>query len=146
MGSGQDDRFAFLDRGKRINSRGKVNLEASPASDLALDSEKSSMALDDSNHRRKPQARAEANLLGGKKWIEDLVDDVARDSHPGVLDLEENIGPGFGSESHTRVVLVDREVCRGKAQGAASRHRIARIDTEVEQDLMELGGVALDRP
>ena len=104
------------------------------------------MALYDPNYCGESQSRAVAKFLGRKERIENLVDDVARDSHARVIDLKEDMRSCFCSRRHTRVVLVDREILGRHGKRASRGHRVTGIDREIEQDLMELGRIALDRP
>ena len=62
----------------------------------------------------------------------------------GVGDREANVAAGLDVEL-ARLRGAERAVARRDRELAAGRHRVARVDDEVGQQLLELAGVGLDR-
>ena len=55
-------------------------------------------------------------------------------------------GPGLGFRIHAGIRFVEHHVFQVNGQFAALGHGVARVDTEIQQDLVELGRVAGDGP
>ncbi len=104
------------------------------------------MTLDDGQAGRQPQPRALAGRLGGEKRLKDLFNDRRRHAEPGVLDPHQHVGARLGLEVEADVVGIQLQVLGRQGDRAASGHSVAGIDAEVEQHLVQLGGVALHRP
>src|SRR5690606_34208039 len=87
-----------------------------------------------------------AQLLGGKERLENLLDDIGRHARARVLDLDQYVV----GRRHARVAetgrLRGRYVARTDGDRAAVRHRIAGIDDKVDDHLLELHEIGLDRP
>lgn len=104
------------------------------------------MGFDDAAHGGETEAGALAGALGGEERFPDVGEDVGWNAGAGVFDLDGkerawptflDLAGGFGGEN---------DVFGAKEQGAALRHGVAGVDGEVQEDLMNLGGVRLDGP
>ena len=65
------------------------------AARLRIRIDKAAGLFDDAVDRRKAEAGAFADFLGGEERLEDLLDDVGRNAGAGIADLDEHI-IGFG--------------------------------------------------
>jgi hypothetical protein len=88
---------------------------------------------------RKPETRALADRLGGKKRVEYLRKYVVGNAGAGILDLD-------GNEIALAGAVVQENIAGLNRHLAALRHGIARIDHQIDQRGFELGGIDRDRP
>ncbi len=80
-----------------------------------------------------------------KNGLEDAVQDVLRDAGAGVGDLQHHIGTGrhhVGAALHR---LGGADVLGLDGKLAAVRHRVAAVDREVDDHLLELAGIGAHR-
>src|SRR5205823_12096451 len=75
---------------------------------------------------REREAETGAALLGGEEGVEDACEPLGRDPRPAVADLDEDVA--------------FREA-RPDQDGAASRHRLARVADQVQEQLADLSDV-----
>src|SRR3954466_2967203 len=75
---------------------------------------------------RERESETRAAFLGGEEWIEDAREPLGRDPRPAVADLDEDVAIGEP---------------RSHEDGAASRHRLARVADEVQEQLADLSDV-----
>jgi hypothetical protein len=82
--------------------------------------------------------------LGREERLERPVQDLGR--HPGavVADLERDVPPGGQVGVGGRVGVIDIHVGRLDRQLAATGHRVAGVDRQVDQDLVDVAGVSKD--
>ncbi|HEU4763664.1 MAG TPA: PAS domain S-box protein, partial [Gemmatimonadales bacterium] len=75
--------------------------------------------------------------------LEDAVEQFLRDPGAGVGHGEAHVGARVGVEHQRRRLDVELDVVGGERHGAAGGHRVPRVDTEVEDDLVQLGRVGV---
>src|SRR2546428_3180075 len=71
---------------------------------------------------------------------------MGRDAGAGIRDGEHHVRPGFGAWPSHQVRFVEEEIARFNVEPAAIGHRIAGVDGQVQQHLIELGRITDDRP
>ena len=98
--------------------------KAGPASDLALELNAAAMGADDALNDH--QAQAGAFLLGGEKGVEDAVELFLGDAAAGVGHADPDAVSAF-----TRL----------EGEGAAFAHGLHGVFDEIDQHLLDLGGV-----
>ena len=95
-------------------------------------------------HRSEAQPRAFAHFLGGEEWLEDAREMFRGNARAGVADREHDSGScaalrvglrGLGGDCH--------ESC-GESEGAAAWHRIAGVEREIGDRVVEHRWVGLD--
>src|SRR5712692_4073701 len=79
------------------------------------------------------EAEARALLLGGHEGIEDLLEKAVRDSGTGILDLQ-----------HDPLFTVSLELTQRDRQSASVRHRLDRVEQDIEQQLFQLASITID--
>ena len=113
---------------------------------LGIDIDETAGLLDDAVDRRQPEAGALADFLGREERLEDLVDDVDRNAGAGVADVD----PHVVGRRHALVgqpLGFRRRYIRGPhREPAAIGHGVAGVDGEIDDHLLELRDVDLDRP
>ena len=151
----QNDRLAALKllggevalrQHRNLGGSGEIDYKARAAADLALHFNMPTRLLNDSDHRAEAQPGSFATLFGGEEGLEDLRPDIRAHSTSVVADAQGEILAGRN--------LVDlgrdggfKGFVRGFDDNApALGHRVARIDDEVEQYLLELTRIRLDGP
>src|SRR5213079_1097004 len=97
------------------------------ATDFGVDIDTAAVLFDDAVYRR--EAQAGAARLGREERLEDAWQDLARNPAAGIADLEADVG---------------LEARRRDRQRAAARHRVAAVDCEVDEHLVEHRRVGLD--
>ena len=102
--------------------------------------------LDDAVDHRQAEAGALADLLGGEERLEDLLQHVRRDAGAGVLDLDQHVVGRRQFAIGEGLALLGRDVAGAHRQVAAGRHRVARVDRQIDDHLLELADIDLDRP
>src|SRR5580704_4167662 len=102
------------------------------------------MGFDDAKHGREAEAGAFALILSGKKWIEDTVDDVWRNTATGIGNRDKNVRAGLCAGIGLGGRFVDDDILRGNDKLSAFGHGVARVYTKVHDHLAELSGVAFD--
>src|ERR1700726_2494681 len=60
--------------------------------------------------------------------------------------MEQHVRPGRCPRTHRCVLSIDIKIFQSKNELPTSRHGIARVQGDIEQDLMELRWIAFDRP
>lgn len=104
------------------------------------------MALNDTGNRGKSQTGPFADRFRREERIEDFFQDFRRNSDPRVADGNEKIRPWLSSGMQAGQVLVNLSILGPNAESSTIRHRVARVETEVEEELLDLCGIRLDRP
>ena len=80
---------------------------------------------------------------GSKMGLADL---LARYLLAGIGDLDQNVGGGPDVVARASVLRVNGQIGSRERQRAAAGHRITGVDDEVQQNLVQLRGIARDRP
>src|SRR6478609_1445355 len=88
---------------------------------------------------REAQPGALADRFGGEEGIEYLAQHVRCDTGAGVVNRNRDVFAGIG-------FFAKRAVMDGNRDRSAVRHRIARVDHEIDQRGLEFGDVDHDRP
>ena len=139
-------RRGFVDRlvGHGSDGGREVDLEGRAETGLGVDLHVPAGLGDDAVDRREPEAGAVAGLLGGEERLEDVLETVRRDPRAGVRDGQAHVALGR-DQVLARVVLVEVQRAGLERDRAAGRHRVARVDGEVDDHLLDLRAVGEDR-
>src|SRR5690606_6624064 len=89
-------------------------------------------------HRRQPQAGTLAEALGGIEGLEYVVQNVGMNARSGIAYGKADVVPGASQSRTLGVTRVEKEVARLEGEPASLGHRVARVDREVENDLLHL--------
>ena len=123
---------------------GQINGKGGALARLGIDLDEALVALHNADHRGQAQPRALVRRLGCEKRVEDMVNDFRGDAQAGVADLDDHEfarpGPGHGAGKHV-VHLLGIQLHR---QHPAVGHGVTGVDAEVDDHLLQLGGVAHD--
>ena len=111
--------------------------------DLRLELDAAVVLLDDAEHRREAEAGALADVLGREERLEDVLARDVVDAGAVVDDREADVVTGRDIEL-ARELRVDVRVRGLDDQLAAFGHRVARVDHEVREDLLDLARVRVD--
>ena len=103
-------------------------------------------AGDDAVERREAEPGALARRLGGEERLEHAGEYLGGNAGAGVGDPQPGVAAGFEAGPVVGVGLVHGDVRGVDGELPAAGHRVAGVDCEVDQDLLELAGVRLDRP
>ncbi|CAA9532424.1 MAG: hypothetical protein AVDCRST_MAG91-3088, partial [uncultured Sphingomonadaceae bacterium] len=122
----------FLHRSRALNRHGQDQPHGGAAAGLAVDLHASVRLLGETVHHGEAEAGPLALALGGEEGFHRPVTDMRR--HPLALvgDGERHIVARREAAVPGRA-LVERQRARGDRHHAASRHRVARVDEDVEQ-------------
>src|SRR5262249_31372299 len=137
-----------LDRtGARVRDlRGlrQVDLERRALGELAVDPDAAAGLLDDAEHRGEAEAGALAAGPGGGGRLRASALPALFPCEPGVAHREHDVRAGRDAEVLARVALVELDVRGLDGERAAAGHRVARVDREVHDHLLDVAGVRLD--
>ena len=122
--------------------RGQVDPELGAASRLARDLDASPRLADDAKHGREAEPGAAIDILRGEERFEDPLADLGRHSLSAVADAEQRPAPRRHPIRKGRVVP-RIEGDHRDLQMPAVRHRVAGVDGEIEEHLLELDRVRL---
>ncbi len=131
---GQD--IGIFSRGikSRHRERGQFDRQGCAVAMLAFDAHLSAVLLHDSVHNRKTQAGANTRGFGGEKWIENTGDNFGRNPGAVVGNLDADAvarqPPGAKADLPRLAFLA-----------APLQDRLLGIDDQIENHLLELGGV-----
>src|SRR3954453_6316094 len=92
--------------------------------------DRTTMFLHNTVRHRKAESRAFAGRFGGEEGVVDAVDVLGGNAVPGVRDLHPDAG-AFGPGPDF--------------QGPAGAHRVASVEEEIQEDLLEFTRVPVDR-
>ena len=95
---------------------------------------------------RQPQARPLALGLGRVERLEGARGDLAVHADPGVLDREPDEVARLDRGVEAGLAAVELDVLGRHRERPAVRHGVARVEREVDQRLLDLAAVGLDRP
>src|SRR6185503_6617826 len=97
---------------------------------FALQDELATGLLDDAMHHRQPEASALADALGGEERLGGALQRLLVHAGTGVDRGDADIATGGKAQL---VALEQRRLMRAEDQRPALRHRVARVEREVEQ-------------
>ena len=124
----------------------QVDLERRAAARLAVDVDPAAALLDDAEHGREAEAGARAAALVVKNGSNRCWRTSSSMPTPVSLTASSTCGPGAPSPCAATCCLVERRRCAVSIVSAPpSRHRVAGVGGEVEDHLLELRAVGLDR-
>ncbi len=112
----------------------------------AIDGDVSAGLLHDAVARRQPEAGPLPFFLRGEKWLEDVLLHLRRHARAGVGHRELHVLAGGHFIDGIKIVHEIGDVFGRDRDRAALGHRVARIDAEIEQHLLELPRVGLEPP
>ncbi len=124
----------------RLHHR-QVHFESCAVADFAVYPDVSAALLHDSVHGREAQAGAAALRFGGEKWLEDARLSGGVHADAGVADGEHHVGARVNDGVLRGVIAIELHVGSFDGQAAAVGHGVARVDYEVQGDLLDLAGV-----
>src|SRR5215467_5404993 len=126
--------------------RGQIDFEPRPPADLTIDIDESAVAANYSGHGRQAESGPLPVFFGRKERVEDLGQILVRDSHARVNYPDGDVFARLRFDIHSRVMFVYVDVLRLDPKLSPLWHRVARVDAEIHQHLMELCRVARDAP
>jgi hypothetical protein len=109
-------------------------------SERAFGADEAIQLLDDAVHRRKTEAGAFAEIFGGEEGLEHASHGLVIHAETGVADGQQHVRRA----STRRRPEVDLHAGRRDRQRPAVRHRVARVDHEIHDDLFDLARVRQD--
>src|ERR1035438_10872410 len=83
---------------------------------------------------------------GREEWLPNVRERLGRDSHAGILDVEDDPGASHRAVNLLCGSLVEQAVLGPEAEHASGGHRVAGVDAEVEENLVNLRRVSHDGP
>ena len=104
------------------------------------------MAAHNAQRSAQPQPGALAHVLGRKKWLEQFRLDFRWNARTGVGDAQTGIGTRPGAWYLLRRLFGEHDIGGAKGEYSTARHGIAGVDAQVQQGLIQLRGVAQNRP
>ena len=122
--------------GDLAGRNGQVHGEARAAARHAVDGDRSARLGDDVPHGRQAQAGAVALVLGGVEGLEDAGEIAGVDAHPVVGDGQRGV-PARGRVARDGIALLDLDDVRRELDTTSVRHRLAGVDRQVHDDLLE---------
>src|SRR5208283_5278671 len=126
--------------------RRQVHPERGAPPDLGLQADEAAVVLHDAAHGGKAEPRALAGLLGRVEGLPNVRKGLWRDSRARVLDVQDEPGARHGAVDLLCGALIKHAVLRPEAQHAANGHRVAGVDAEVQENLVNLRRVGHDGP
>ena len=103
------------------------------------------MQLDDAIDRRQTEPGPLADLLGGEKWLKDVVQRGLVHTGAGVADTEADELAGARFRMIVRVIFVDFGSERAHDELAAVGHGVAGVRSQVRNELFQHARVRQDR-
>ena len=119
----------------------QIDLHRAAFARLAVDRHVAARLLDETVHHGKPETGPSTERLRGEERFECLADHVGRHADAGIADGEQHVLPGSDLGVRGGIAIVEISIRRLDRQPAAVRHRVARVDREVEQHVLELVGI-----
>src|SRR6202008_410500 len=104
----------------------------------------STRLLHNSIHSGETETGAFTGVLGGEERIERLLARVAIPSDPGVATRQHYVAPGNDGRVLAGVRLIELHILGLDGNGSALRHRVARVDYQVDEYLLDLTGIRYD--
>src|SRR6185437_16429434 len=123
----------------------QVDRELRALARLAVDENEAAGLLDDAIDRGEAEPGAAADFLGREEWLENPREIFLGDADAGIADLDQHILPRRHDLDAAPQRARDGGVGGPDRQHAAIRHRVARIDGEIDDDLFDLALIDLDQ-
>ncbi|GJD69837.1 hypothetical protein MMMDOFMJ_2775 [Methylobacterium gnaphalii] len=124
---------------------GQVEAHRGAVAKLRIDPDLPAGLAHEAVDHRQPEPRALADRLRREERLEGLGDHVRRHAGAGIGDAEREVLAGLQVPVPRRT-LVHPLVGGLDGDAAAIRHRVARVDAEVQQRVLELRGIDHHRP
>ena len=118
----------------------QVQAHHRPVADFGIDPDLATGLLGEAVDHRQAESGALSDRLGGEERVEGAGDHLRRHAGAAVADAQRDVLPGR-QLALARRPLVEPAVAGLDGQPAAGRHRVARIDAQVEQRVLELARV-----
>src|SRR5207245_8901657 len=87
-----------------------------------------------------------AQLFSRKEWLEDSRLNGCIHAISRIGNRDHDVGSGCAGDVLIGIGLVQIDIMGFDSELASLRHRIARVDGQVHEDLLNLAGVRFDRP
>src|SRR5665213_2109606 len=126
--------------GVRIRDR-EVDAERAPLAELRRHRDVAVALLDDAVDARQAEPGALADTLGRVEGLEDAFLDLGRHAVSRVGDRQRKVAAGLDLGRGGEPIRADCALVGLDRQDAAAVHRVARVQREIEQDLLNLRGV-----
>src|SRR5271166_1096988 len=122
----------------------QVDLHGRPLADAAVDTDRSAGLTHDAEHHGPAQPRSSADLLGRKKGLERVLDDLRAHPGPGVAQRNKDaVTTGYVVR---QLSIAGADIRCFDQEGAALRHRVARVDGDIQKRGLDLIDIDHDRP
>src|SRR5205823_809436 len=122
--------------GRLLNSRQK-DLKRSPLPWLALHPDVTATLFDHTIDGRETQSRTLSDLLGCKKWFENVSDSVWIDAGSRVDDGRHDVMPRLGSRMLPGICLIQFVLCGLDSWRAAFPHGVPGVDSKIHAHLLD---------
>ena len=122
----------------------EVNLESGAAADLAIDPDVTTILLENAVDGSESKAGPFSDLLGGEEGLKNSGDRGLVHADTSVADGEQDIVAFLHGEMLCSEDLVQFDGSSFENEFSASRHGVARVHSQVENDLIQLARVNLD--
>ena len=93
-----------------------------------------------------PKPRSLSWLVSREKWLERMIKDLRGHTGSGIAHADDNILSGGNLRVRTRIVVINRHVCSFDGELSAIRHRIARVDSQVDDSRFQMVHVRFNIP
>ena len=138
---------------QRIGLRGRlaaiarqVDLHRGAASGFGIKLDVAAALFDETEHLTEAKSGSASDCLGGLERIEGPLDDLRRHASPGVGDGNQHMLAGSYLRVSRCVGLVQKRVGGLDGKVTAVGHGVSRVDAEVEDGVLKLGGVGVRGP
>jgi hypothetical protein len=130
----------------RTGVAGQVHPHGSALTNRRTDLHVAGRLFDEAVHLRKTKPGALSHLLGGEERFEGLGDHLGRHAGTGIGDHHGDVLSGGNAGVICGSGGGYLAVARSHGQPTAAGHRVARIDRQVEDHVLQLVGVGMDPP
>src|SRR5215469_2120491 len=123
-----------------VHSR-QIDLKCAALSGLAVNPDITAALFHDSVDGRKSKPSAAAALFSGEKRFENVRHSLLVHAHTGIGNGEHHVPTGFYRGVLYGIACIEVGVTGFDDKASALRHRVARVDHQVHDDLLDLRGV-----
>ena len=131
---------------RRFEIARQIDTEGRSLADRGVREDETAGLLHDAINGRKPQPRSLARVLGRIEGLENLPEVFLGNTAASIRHLDQQIFAGRHQRMIERAGIFFRHIGRADRELAAVRHGVARIDSQVHDDLLKLVLVNLDEP